>query len=154
VERAVAAQEAVLCALGTTKSTDAQACSRGTRNIVEAMKRCEVRRLVCVTGAMIGHPRERLGWLYRLLLGLMPRSARALIEDRREQERIVQQSGLDWTLVRPPLLTDRPGRGRWQAGEDLRIGAFAHISRADLAAFMLGQLGEERFLRRGVTIRA
>lgn len=107
-----------------------------------------MRRLVCITGALIGHPREHLGWFYRLLLSAQG----AAIQDRRLQEQLILRSGLDWTLVRPPRLDNGPARGSWRAGEDLFIGAMAHINRADLASFMLQQLDDPTYIRRGVAI--
>jgi len=52
-------------------------------------------------------------------------------------EAIFRQSGLDWTLVRPPQLTDKPPTGAYHVREGHlpRLG-FA-ISRADVADFML-----------------
>ena len=52
-------------------------------------------------------------------------------------EDILRDSGLDWTVVRPPRLTDRPPTGRYRTapGRNLRRGFF--VSRADVAHLML-----------------
>jgi uncharacterized protein YbjT (DUF2867 family) len=94
------------------------------------MKVNGVGRLVQVTGAMIGHPRDGLGRLYRFIESRVPAAALA---DRREQERLVMQSGLAWTLLRPTRLTNGPARGTWRSAEQERVGAFARISRSDVA---------------------
>lgn len=137
VARAVGGQEAVISTLGPRKGSAPDLCSRGTRNIVSAMEATGVDRLVQVTGAMIGHPRKKLGLLYRGILALVPKEQ---IEDRRLQERIVVDSGLDWTLVRPTRLTDEPPRGRWRDADDAHVGALAHIARADVAEALVRAL--------------
>jgi putative NADH-flavin reductase len=153
VESAVRGQEAVVCALGPGRTSTEDVCSRSTREIVEAMRRHGVRRLVCVTGAMIGHPRDRLvGWVYPLMARLLPRSQRRVLADRRRQEEIVAQSRLDWTLVRPPRLSNERATGNYRHGEGLVLDSFAHVGRADLAHFVLGEVERARYLRRGVAV--
>jgi putative NADH-flavin reductase len=148
VSRAVAGKDAVLCALGPGRGSPPTLCSEGTRNLVSAMQAQGVRRLVCITGALIGHPQKRLGWLYRRM-----RAAQgSALGDRQQQEQLIQGSGLDWTLVRPPRLSEGRVRGLFRAGEDIFIRALAHISRADLAHFMVQQLEDAHFLRRATAI--
>ncbi|MBM4363968.1 MAG: NAD(P)H-binding protein [Deltaproteobacteria bacterium] len=130
VSRAVEGQDAIISTLGPRKDSAGDLCSRGTENIIAAMKAHGVRRIVQVTGAMIGHPKDRLGLVYRAIAAAVPEAA---LNDRRLQERIVVESGLDRTLVRPTRLTDEPPRGVFRDGERERIGAFARISRADVA---------------------
>lgn len=153
VERAVRSQNAVLCVLGPPRGGPPETCSRGTRNLVTAMQRHGVRRLVVVTGAQIGHPREHLvGLVYRAMAFLLPPSQRALLADRREQERIVRESELDWTLVRPPRLSNEAAGHRVRAAPDLVIDSFAHVGRADLARFLLDVVRDGRFVRQGVAV--
>jgi putative NADH-flavin reductase len=146
--RAVTGTEAVLCALGPHRESPPTLSSQGTRNLINAMEAQGVRRLVCITGAMIGHADTRLGWLYRV----MRTAFRDTLHDRQLQEQLILGSGLEWTLVRPPRLSNGPARGIWRAGEDVRIGTMAHISRADLARFMVQQLEDSSFIRRAVAV--
>ncbi len=146
---AVRGQDAVLCVLGPRTGSPPTLCSEGTLHLIAAMKGERVARLVIVTGAMIGHPTEGLGWLYRALREAVPEGALA---DRRLQESLVTASGLDWTIVRPPRLTDGASHGHWRVGEAIHLGAFARIARADLAEFMLGQVNDRTLVRRGVSI--
>jgi putative NADH-flavin reductase len=148
VSRAMTGVEAVLCALGPHRDSPSTLSSQGTRHLLSAMEAQGVRRLVCITGAMIGHPEKRLGWLYRL----MRHAFRDTLQDRQFQEQLILGSKLDWTLVRPPRLSNGPARDIWRAGEDVRIGTMAHIGRADLARFMVQQLGDPSFIRRAVTV--
>lgn len=148
VSLAVTGAEAVLCALGPNRDSPSTLCSQGTSLLLSAMETQGVRRLVCITGALIGHPDNRLGWLYRL----MRHAVRDTIQDRQLQEKLILGSTLDWTLVRPPRLSNGPARDIWRAGEDVRIGTMAHIGRADLARFMVQQVEDPSFIRRAVTV--
>jgi putative NADH-flavin reductase len=61
---------------------------------------------------------------------------------------VVRASALDWTIVRPGVLTNGPKRGRYRYGA--RVGHWlwtVRISRADVAAFMLDQLTDRRYVR-------
>ncbi|MCC7111953.1 MAG: NAD(P)H-binding protein [Deltaproteobacteria bacterium] len=141
---------AVVSLLGPRKGSPADLCTRGTRHILDAMRVNGVRRLVQVTGAMIGHPRERLGWIYRFIESRVPAAALA---DRREQERLVVESGVAWTLLRPTRLTNGPARGTWRSAEQERIGAFASISRSDVAEQIAGAIDDDRTIGAKLTLQ-
>jgi uncharacterized protein YbjT (DUF2867 family) len=128
VLRALSGHDAVISLLGPRADSPVDVCSRGTANIVGAMTATGVSRLVVVTGAMIGHDPVHLGLLYRTIQHFLPHE---LLDDRRASEAIVRDSDLQWTIVRPPRLTDGDA-GPVQVDTDLDVGAFAHLSRASL----------------------
>ncbi len=144
VESAVAGQEAVLSTIGasaerTTLRED------GTRNIVEAMEKTGVQRLICQSSLGVGDSRANLPFFTKyIIVSVFLRHAFA---DHERQEAIVRQSSLDWTIVRPPHLTDSPRTGVYRHGfptTDTRIKG--KISRADVADFMLKQLTDDMYL--------
>jgi uncharacterized protein YbjT (DUF2867 family) len=59
------------------------------------------------------------------------------MRDKEAMERLIQASALDWTIVRPPALRDKPHTGRYRTGTDLKIRLTSAIPRADLADFLL-----------------
>jgi putative NADH-flavin reductase len=152
VARAVAGQAAVITTLGPVAGTPPELCSRATRMLVQAMQAHGVRSLVMVTCAMVWHPRGRFGMLGRLMRALAPGSLRRQVEERRRSGRIVRDSGLDWTLVRPPRLTDDPPRSRFQAAEDLPLLSRARIPRGDLAGFLVDEVERGRWRGRAVAV--
>lgn len=79
--------------------------SRGTANVIAAMKDSGVSRLVVQTTFGIGDSRGRLspGWAFAFSVLLAPQ-----IKDHEVQEAAVRASGLDWTLVQPVGLVDTP----------------------------------------------
>ena len=121
--------------------------SDGTRNIVQAMQKHGVKRFVCETSLGIGDSKGRLGFFYTFLL--IPLLLRNIFADKEVQERIIQDSSLDWVIVRPAALTNGPRKGDHQAGKTIGHWFFtAKISRADVAAFMLKQLAGDTYLRK------
>lgn len=113
--------------------------SAATRVLLPAMTAAGVRRLVAVTGFGAGESRAAISPLQRL--GFMLVFGRAYT-DKDEQERLIRASGLDWVIVRPGVLTNGRATGRYHVllrPEQWRNGI---ISRADVADFMVRQLGE------------
>ena len=140
VAAAMRGQQAVLSALGHKRYLGpSRILSEGTRNIVRAMSAEGVRHFICETSVGIGNSAGRLGLYYTLFA--IPVVLPFYFWDKTRQERIIAMSDLDWTIVRPGLLTNGPKRGRVRHGP--RVGNYlwaVRISRADVAAFMLDQL--------------
>jgi putative NADH-flavin reductase len=146
VEGAVAGHEVVMSTIGagagrTTLRED------GTRNIVEAMGKAGVQRFICQSSLGVGDSRANLPFFTKyMIVSIFLRHAFA---DHERQEVVVKQSSLDWTIVRPPYLTDGPQTGNYRHGfatTDTRIRG--KISRADVADFMLKQLIDNSYLHK------
>jgi uncharacterized protein YbjT (DUF2867 family) len=100
------------------------------------------------TGALsgAGETRADAGWLVRtLLFGLLLRNE---VADKDQMERLLTASDLDWTVVRVGRLTDGPARDAWRAADDGSIRMLGSIARADVAAFMVAQIEDNRWVRR------
>jgi uncharacterized protein YbjT (DUF2867 family) len=128
-------------------------CGPFTRLLAERLASGGPRRIVCVTGAMIGDLPANVSPPMRLMAELYRRQLPAVAEDRAAQEAALMASDLDWTLVKPPRLTDGPATGRRRAGPVLSIGLLSRLSRRDLASFLVGELAEPHFPRQRVYVR-
>ena len=118
--------------------------SRSTRFLVDAMNVAGVKRLIIVTGLGAGNSRGHGGFLYDTVL--FPLLLKRAYDDKDVQEQIVMSSGLDWTIVRPGLLTNNPATGRYRvltASKDWRAGT---ISRADVADFLVRQIRDRALI--------
>jgi putative NADH-flavin reductase len=147
VELASAGQDAVCCTVGIRPTRKpVTVFSEGTKNVLEAMKRHDVRLLVCVTGIGAGDSRGHGGFLYDRIF--QPFLLRRIYEDKDRQEELIMAGELDWVIVRPGFLTNGPETGHYRVITDLRGVKAGSISRADVAHFMLGQLESPEFLRR------
>ena len=163
-ELAVKGADAVLSGLGARSSSDTGVAWRGTRAVVQAMKAADVRRIVVVSAAPIGtvpspgrpNPPKHDpgdGFFVRNLLGPLIKAAlRKHFADLAMMEDVLRDSGLDWTVVRPPRLTDGPVTGAYRTayGQNLLRGLL--ISRADVAHFMLRALRQPETCKRVVGI--
>jgi putative NADH-flavin reductase len=108
--------------------------SESTRILVDVMKAAGVKRLITVTGLGAGDSRGHAGLLYDAIL--FPLLLKRVYDDKDVQEWIVRSSGLDWTIVRPGMLTNGPATNQYRvltAPKDWRFGV---ISRADVANFL------------------
>lgn len=124
--------------------------SESTATVIQAMQASEdARRLIVMTGMGAGDSKGHNGFLVDTLI--FPLLARRIYEDKDRQEDLVRASGLDWTLVRPAMLTDASG-GPVRATTDLRGVHGGKISRADVARFLVDQLGSDRWLRQSPSI--
>ncbi|PZD70550.1 3 beta-hydroxysteroid dehydrogenase/Delta 5--_4-isomerase [Acaryochloris thomasi RCC1774] len=145
VEQAVQGKEAVLCSLGAGRNGVIR--SEGTRNIVKAMEKASVQRLICQSTLGVGDSRANLDFFWKyIMFGLLLRPA---YTDHVFQEAYVRQSRLDWTIVRPAAFTDEGRTGAYQHGfTGSEKGLTLKISRADVADFMLKQLGDNTYLHK------
>jgi len=148
VEAAVAGQDAVLNSLGMKPGSRTSVTSEGTQNIIAAMQKFGVRRLITQSSlpvaAVDGNPHE-LPWLFRIMLSLAA-PLKAIFQDKVRQEQIIERSGLEWVIVRPAALTDGVRTGSYRVGMPLKVGLASKISRADVAEFMLAQLATNTYL--------
>ena len=145
VEQATRGQDAVLLALGTPALTKNTARSEGTRNVVRAMVKADVRRLVCLSSIGIGDSRAMLPFHYKYIL--VPLLLGQTFAEHELQEDCVKQSQTQWTIVRPGSLTNGARTGIYRhglPGSDTTIKA--KISRADVADFMLKQVVDNTYL--------
>jgi putative NADH-flavin reductase len=147
---AVHGQDAVISALGVGKSLRSGGLiARAIPEIVAAMQRERVRRLVFTSACGVGATRQQLPLAPRILVGLLLRD---LYKDKQAGEEQLRRSDLDWTLVYPVTLTNRPPSDRYRAGEHLSLRGLPTVSRADVAAFLLKQIDDRQYVRRGVLI--
>lgn len=145
VDEAVADADAVVSALGHTKTSAKDVQTVGTRNIVGAMGRHGVRRLVSLTGAGVRDPKDEPGLFDRAIVTLLGLVQRDVLEDARGHAEVIASSGLEWTVVRAPMLTDGKETGSYNTGYVGRESG-TKISRADVADFMVRQITDETYL--------
>jgi putative NADH-flavin reductase len=154
VDRAVQGAEVVLSVLGvpfTRKPVTIY--SAGTANIAAAMSRHGLKRLVVVSSsATEPHHHADGGFLLnRVIQPLVTATiGKTTYRDMRRMEELLRGSDLEWTIMRPSGLFDAPGVTHYELHEDQAPGIFT--SRADLAASMLEQATQTRFIHKAVAV--
>ena len=151
VAQVVAGQDAVLSALGSASLKENDLLDRASANILRGMQQHGVRRLIVLgaAGASTGadkymNPLEKL-----MLVVLRATLLKYPFQDQAAQERHLEASDVDYTIVRPPRLTNGPRTARYRVQLDGLPKDGSKIARADVADFMLKQLMDPTFIRRG-----
>ncbi|GAA2299813.1 SDR family oxidoreductase [Nonomuraea roseoviolacea subsp. roseoviolacea] len=151
IRPAVAGHDAVVSAIGPRGSGPTTVCADSIASIMEAMAAEGVRRLVAVSAS--GFVREGDGPLTRLVAKpILNRVLRHAFADMRRMEDLVRASGLDWTIVRPPQLTEGPRTGSYRSAIDRNVRGGVRVSRADLADCVLRCLDERGPLHAALAI--
>jgi len=118
--------------------------SQSTRILVDAMQAAGVQRLIAVTGLGAGDSRGHGGFLYDAVA--FPLLLKRVYDDKDVQEWIIRSSGLEWTIVRPGLLTDRPATGQYRVLTKPKDWRFGVINRADVADFLVRQIDDRALI--------
>ena len=146
---AVSGADAVLSALGPRSRADAGVAEKATTAIVRAMKASDTRRIIVVSAAPVSTtpsparprpPRHDPGEgpvMRTVLTPLIQRVLRDNYADLARMEDVLRDSGLDWTSVRPPQLTDKPRTGQYRTAVEQNLRGGRRIARADVADLML-----------------
>jgi len=151
VTTALAGQDAVISTLGVgTPLKHDPAVNTGVRLIIHAMEQSGPKRLIYLSFLGVSDSRAAGGFFIK---HIAPRPLRHEIADHEIKEGLIKESRLDWTIVRPPKLTNGRHTGTYRSGEDIATRAlFPTLSRADVADFMLRQLTDDSFVRKAARL--
>ena len=159
VDRAVAGHDAVIITLGITENpirvrlfgaakTPNDVRSAGTRNVIAAMRKHGVRRLVVQSSYGVGETRGSLRWVERLFFSLL---LKPQIADTEVQELEVRESGVDWVLAQPVHLTDDENDEMPFASPDGQVRKWK-ISRKGVAQFLALAVQTPDYVGRSVAL--
>ncbi|RSN50487.1 NAD(P)-dependent oxidoreductase [Actinomadura sp. WAC 06369] len=139
IEDAVKGSDAVVTAIGTREGrTPTTVCEDSTRSITAAMGAVGERRFLMVSASGFANgPGDDPLTRYVVKPMLLKPMLKHAFADMARAEDVVRASGLDWTIVRPPRLTDGDGKGRYRAAVDRNVLGGFTLARADLALALL-----------------
>ena len=148
--RAIEGHDAVLSAFGPrypVAKSDADLLHRFALGLTAAMRQAGVTRVAVESVAFLFKdailpPAYMLGRLF------FP----VIVADASAMEKIISNSGLDWTIVRPPRLTNQPRTGMYRVREGHLPSLGFTISRADVADYMIGAIEKRTSIRRVVGV--
>ena len=144
--------DAVLCALNIARKSDfpwsavtspPNLLEESMKNIDKAMKEKGIKRVITVSAWGVGDSYKEVNWMFRFLINKT--NVGVAYKGHEEQERILRNSSLNWTAVRPVGLnndtTPHPTQISQNGSKKLRM----MISRQDVAKFMLEILDDEKY---------
>ncbi|MFC9973973.1 NAD(P)-dependent oxidoreductase [Spirillospora sp. NPDC127200] len=154
IEAAVKGRDAVITAMGTREGNKpTTVCADSVRSIMKAMEAAGTRRLLMVSaGGLAADSGDGPLTRYVVKPLIVQKLFRHAFADMAEAERRVRAGGLDWTIVRPPQLTDKPAQGAYRRATDLNVRGGLRITRADLAAALLDLLDEDASIGHVVSV--
>jgi len=149
---AMAGQDAVISALGSRGIKPTRLYSKGISNILSAMSRHNITRIVCISaGALDINP--KMGLFVRLLTRFVLQPIlKEPYADLRLMEKEIQQAGSGYTIVRPPMLKDKKITGKYRVAVNDHIVRPFSIARADLAHFIVNHISDTETYRSIVEI--
>lgn len=145
VRDTVRGADAVISVFGQVKGSSPTLQTDGTRNIVDAMREEGVSRIVSLSGGGLPAVQDKPKTADRVIRFLLKRISPQVLDDAVNHLEVLRDSGLDWTVVRGPRLTEAPATGSYRVGW-VGVDASTQIGRADLAKFILTQLDDRRFI--------
>jgi len=134
--------DAVISALGGAATGPTSVCTDAMTVTVPALQRAGVDRLVVVSAHGVAESRDRSLFSLAVWAGVSGK-----MRDKEAMEPIVTTSGLDWTIVRPPMLKDTPVVGTYRVGPDVPVHLWTSIGRTDLADFLVREVEDPRHVR-------
>lgn len=159
VDRALSGVSAVVTALSIPRSSRSPFApirgpldlhSRSMRVLLEAMEHHDVQRLVKVSAQGVGDSASRAGWAFRALVASS--NLRPAFEDHARADAMVCDSGISWTVVRPPILAESAGGATLVATEDAVTWTWTRVSIDDVARWVADAIDDEGTVGRVLTL--
>jgi len=155
VRRTIEGADVVLSALGARSLRREDVLERAVPLIVAVMKDAGVRRIIALgsTGAKDDSLKKQPAWRRWFLQKVVYNTLlKWPVASQVAQWKTLSGSGLDWTMVMPPMLTNGSGRGKFRVDGEALPRHGARIAREDVADFMMAQIGSAEWVGRGVYI--
>lgn len=147
VRKVLEGQDAVIQSLGIGGKGNGKPTtfvSDANKLIMEEMKLMNVCRLIAISVIGAGDSLYFLPWIYRKMMPVMMKWFKAIIDDKDRMEPMIENSGLDWTIVRCTTVKNSPSKGHITASMDGK-GIKYSITAEDMAKFVVSQLVDDRF---------
>jgi putative NADH-flavin reductase len=156
LEPALSGADAALSGVGPRSLKDLRdtaVATVATRGILAALAATGVRRFVAVSAAPVGEVPDGERFVSRrVAYPLVRRLLRKVYADLETMEADIRRSDIEWTVVRPPRLTDKPVTGRYRLAIGANVPNGSLVSRADVAHAMLALLEDPRAVEAAVGV--
>jgi putative NADH-flavin reductase len=151
-ENAIKEKDLVVSCLGVRNRKPTTLYSEGVSNITAAMQKENVHRIICLSaGAVIVPPKGTLIMKF-VAKNILQRLFKHSYSDMLIMEKILEESGLNWTVIRPPWLRDTKHTGKYRISINEYVSNPSKISRADLADYIVNHLTDEKTFKARVEV--
>jgi len=126
--------------------------SQGNANLLQFMKEKGIPRAYFISASAIEISPVMPFFARFAAKYILQKLLRYMYADQREMERLVKASGLDWTIIRPPRLTDKPVTGKYRFSINSFLKNCLSVSRADVAHFMINNISNKAIIQTTIEI--
>jgi Trk K+ transport system NAD-binding subunit len=153
IEMAIKNTDTVISVLGPDSKTKGLVIADGIKNIIASMEKLGVRRLIAVATPSYKDSNDKFqfGFAFGVFMikTLLKDSYRNIVETGK----LISNSNLDWTIIRLPMLSSKPAKGKLNIGYtgDGKINLFS-LTRADLTEFLIQQIDDKSLFRKSPVI--
>ena len=138
--------DVVVSLFGHVKDSPEWLQTDGTKNIVEAMKLYGIKKILSLSGGGLPFPaKDQPKFADKLIRTIMKLVVPKVLNDAVAHHEVLENSNLDWVIVRAPRLNNDAPKGTYRVGW-VGVNASTKISRADLADFIITQVEENNFI--------
>jgi len=145
VADAARGRDAIVSALGTSKSLKGGIMMRAVPVLLPAMRQNGVKRLILQSSFGVAESFDEATAIQKFFFRTLLRSIYA---DKAKADAMIEGSALEWTIVRPVRLTNGPRTGKYRVSERFDARGPKSVSRADVADFMIRELTERKWIRK------
>jgi putative NADH-flavin reductase len=140
-------KDAVISTIGVSggfgKDKPTTLYSQGNFNILKEMKKNDVKRAFFISASAIEVSPVTPFFIRLIIKYVVQKLLKHMYEDLRRMEKIINESDANWTIIRPPELTDKPVTGNYRIAINTFLKNCLKISRADVAHFMINNIANE-----------
>jgi uncharacterized protein YbjT (DUF2867 family) len=152
IGEAIKGADAVISVIGPVGWQSKLIFAPGYENIISAMKKHGVRRIIALGTPTIPDLNDRFNLVFWFLIITVGFLINRGSEDLQKVGQILRNSGLDWTIVRAPLLNNKSAKGKITTGYFGNGVNWFRLSRADFVHFLLEQLNDTKFIGKAPAI--
>jgi putative NADH-flavin reductase len=155
IRQTVEGADVVLSALGARSLRKEDVLERAVPLIVAAMQQTGVRRIIALgsAGAEDSSLDKQPAWRRWIVQNIVYNTfLKWPVASQRAQWAVLSGSGLDWTMVMPPMLENSAARGTYRIDGEALPRNGSRISRGDVADFMMQQIDNPQWIAKGVYI--
>jgi len=153
VQEAISGADAVISLLGPKKKSTNLDIFSGMKAIISGMHKHGVRRLIAAVSSSFRDPKDKFQFGFDFSVVMLQVLAKSILKDIVCTGTEVAESSLDWTIVRLPMLSNKPATGKLNIGyTGDGIVNFFSLRRADLADFIITQLQDATYVHQAPVV--
>jgi len=145
-------QDAIISAIGENSRNPTTLYSEGALNLVNAMMKKGLKRAFFISASAIEISPVQPFFIRLVTKYIVQKLFGNAYADQRIMEKLIKESNIDYTIVRPPRLTDKPSTGHYRFAINTFLKNCLIISRADVAHFIINNISNKAIYKATVEV--